>query len=396
MAAVGTFDWANPHAMREARERLKITLDRVAAQSEGLDEDFLRVAARDVAEWELGTAEPGFEQLRTLAEIYVCPVGWFFLDHIPREEVKLDFRGLGPSTMLSPETRQTLARFVETIEVTERVAKDAGHSLQPRLVPGDLANVESVVFEQRRSLGFSEKVRESWTSPEAAFDWWRSRVEGLGIYCFVMPLESGDIRGASLRGPGGGAFILINTQDAEWNTGRLFTLLHEFGHLIASQSLVCSFRGDSERMANRFAARMLLGHGELRTRLAELELLAFRTLWSDAVLDEIRKPFFVSRDVVSIGLQELALAPPDFYFSRRALWSSRAKRSGATRKGGGGGRPKKTYELRLTKLGYSFASLVSSPQVYERVSPLELAYMLDVKVERVPEILDAFRRATSG
>jgi Zn-dependent peptidase ImmA (M78 family) len=388
MATAITFEWANPTAMSEARTRLHLSHADVSAQSKNLDVDYVRVSAEDLAAWEAGEAEPNFDELRTLAEIYVCPVGWFFLPHIPKEDVKLDFRTLDPSSKLSPETRQTLARFIEALESAERIAVEAGRSLIPKLETIDLANIDAVVADQRRILGFTDKQRQSWANPEQAFDWWRRRIERLGVFCFVMPLESGDIRGASLRGPGGGAFILVNTQDAEASTGRLFTLLHEYGHLIASQNSVCSFRGDAERQANRFAARMLLGHDELKEQLVKLGLLKFRKVWSDPVQDEIRKPFFVSRDVISIALQELDLAPPDFYSSRRALWSSRARP-----KGGGRARPKKAYEQRLTKFGYSFASLVSSPEVYEKVSPLELAYLLDVKVEKLPVLLEELGRA---
>jgi Zn-dependent peptidase ImmA (M78 family) len=205
-----------------------------------------------------------------------------------------------------------------------------------------------------------------------------------------LRLDTGDVRGASLRGTQGGAFALVNSQDVESNSGRLFTLLHEYGHLVAAENSVCSFRGDEERLANRFAARMLLGLDELRHRLGELGRLSQRANWSDDLLDEIRRPLFVSRDVVTLSLQELQLAPADLYARKRGMWSSR--------KPGGRGRgmAKKRAEQRLTKLGYSFTKLVSSRQVEENASPLELAYLLDVKVERLSELLRELRDATAG
>ena len=54
---------------------------------------------------------------------------------------------------------------------------------------------------------------------------------------------------------------------------------------------------------------MLLSYDDLRKRLSELQQLAFSDTWSDNLLDEIRKTFAVSRDVVAIALQEINLAP---------------------------------------------------------------------------------------
>src|SRR5947209_7118047 len=111
MTATATAKWANPGALKQARERLALPPAEVARQSRELGGDFLPVEERDLTAWESGTAEPDFEALSTLAEIYVCPVGWFFLDAIPREPERFDYRGLGPGGDVIGSTRQTLARF---------------------------------------------------------------------------------------------------------------------------------------------------------------------------------------------------------------------------------------------------------------------------------------------
>ncbi len=131
------------------------------------------------------------------------------------------------------------------------------------------------------------------------------------------------MRGASIW-YGEYPFILVNHQDAEAATGRLFTLLHEFAHLISVQDegIACDFRGagrgeNPEPFANRFAARLLLLPDELRARVHEVGE-ARREDWPDHLLDRLRKPFMVSRDVVAILLQEMGLAPQDFYERKRA------------------------------------------------------------------------------
>jgi len=49
---------------------------------------------------------------------------------------------------------------------------------------------------------------------------------------------------------------------------------------------------------------------------------------------------------------------------------------------------------KLQMVGSTLAGILSSRQAESAVSALDLAEMLDVKVERVPAILEAFREAT--
>jgi len=198
-----------------------------------------------------------------------------------------------------------------------------------------------------------------------------------------MKLEHGDIRGASIWLDNEIPFALVNQNDVESAAGRVFTLLHEYAHLIVRKGgLVCDFRGRSKKQnpepfANRFAARMLISYQELESRLIELDLLSKREFWSDEVLDKIRKPFFVSRDVVVITLQELDLAPRDFYQKRRALWEKR-KPGGR----GKGGRPTDS-ELAFRRIGYSLGRVLSTKPANSLLPLTDLSYVLDMKVERI-------------
>ena len=242
-------------------------------------------------------------------------------------------------------------------------------------------------------MGFSPDARNKWTDPDDAFVWWRKRIEEQGVFCFQMKLEIGDIRGASIWFKSRYPFILVNHQDIESAAGRIFTLLHEYAHIIlGGDGLVCDFRGlhptqGPETFANRFAARMLLSYDDLQKRLKEIDSYGFSETWSDNLLDNIRLPFSVSRDVVAIALQEMNLAPSDFYNSKRALWEKK-KLFG---RGGGGGRPTNN-ELKLREIGYSLTRILSKPGREESLPVDDLSSVLGMKVEKVPEFLNWVRR----
>ncbi len=394
---INTSTWVNRSVLSWARKRLGFSEKDVEELSKNLGKFYISIEERELKQWEEGTAQPYLEELETLSEIYVCPVGYFFLETLPEEPLGLSFRGLASEKegKLKPLSQQTLRRFLQlakwTIHTIEQLGVEWKVSPQPPTTKllNQSIDVETLVQQERERLGFTSEVRRTWTDTNAAFLWWRRKIEAQGIFCFQMKLEFGDIRGASTWLDSRYPFILVNHQDVETATGRMFTLLHEYCHVItAREGIVCDFRGlrpsdEPEPLANQFASRMLVSHDEVGRRLREIDEYQHKEIWSDQVLDEIRKPFFVSRDVVAIMLQEMDLAPGDFYQRKRIEWDKRKPWG----RGGGGGRPT-NKELKLREIGFSLTRLLSERSAKATLPIDDLSYVLDMKVEKVPEFLN--------
>jgi Zn-dependent peptidase ImmA (M78 family) len=388
-----TSTWINPSVLAWARSRLGFSEKDVEDLSKTLGQFYVPVTESEIRQWENGAAQPSLEQLETLSELYVCPVGYFFLEAPPQELLGLSFRGLAPEKegRLKPLTLQTLRRFHQLAEWTIQTIEQLGIAWNvniPSPASSRVDDLRVLLAREKERLGFTPDLRKEWSDANAAFVWWRRKIEAQGIFCFQLKLDAEDVRGASRWFNARYPFILVNHQDVETATGRLFTLLHEYYHLLTSEEgIVCDFRGlrpgeASEPPANRFAARMLLSHDELQQRLREIGEYNYKSDWKDDTLDEIRGPFFVSRDVVAIMLQEMGLAPNNFYNMKRAKWEKRTPWGR-----GGGGRPT-NKELKLREIGYSLARMLSE-KATEGVVPLDdLSYVLDMKVERVPEFLN--------
>ena len=220
--------------------------------------------------------------------------------------------------------------------------------------------------------------------------WWRRRIEDQGIFCLEMKLDSKDMRGASIWRRERYPFILINHQDAEFATGRLFTLLHEYAHLLlAKEGIACDFRGREPRegvepVANRFVAEMLLPSMTFERHLKRTRAYTYNEHWPDSALDRLREPFFVSRDVVCIRLAEMELAPSDFYQRKRGEWEQKY----AGRPAWGRGRPLTKKERKATELGSSALRAFVALRDKGTLPVLESAYVLDMKVEKVEEFLE--------
>ncbi len=385
--------WVNPSVLRWARERLRLTPDDVARESRALARShFAPILPEELLGWEEGTGgEPTLAQLETLAEIYLCPVGWFFLDAPPQQRLPLSLRGGARDlTALSAPTRRAMERFFElarwTVVLLGQLDRQWEVRIRPREISPSLSEVEERAREYRQRLGWTETVRREMASdPREAFHWWRRTVEGLGVFCFELPLDPQEVRGAALWHEGI-PFILVNHEDREAATGRIFTLLHEFAHLVsAEETFVCDFHETSRReslepFANRFAARLLLTPEELIARLEQLGAGEPREEWSDSLLDKARQPFFVSRDVVAILLEEMGLAPRGFYEQKRQQWE------GQKRWGRGGRRPTRN-EQKLQEVGYSMLRLLDRAAQEPGFSWMDAALMLGLKVEKLEQFL---------
>ncbi|MDO8691184.1 MAG: ImmA/IrrE family metallo-endopeptidase [Dehalococcoidia bacterium] len=354
------------------------------------------ITAGQVEAWESCQAAPELADLEVLAELYLCPVGYFFLDDPPPEEVPLDFRGLAPekSGVLSYETNYNLRHFVRLVEYASTLVRSLG--LEWTVTLGDARiddPVEDIAKAQRAGLGATLENRRKWASANEAFQFWRRAIEDAGVFVFSLKLDPKDVRGASYWAAPSLPAILVNRADAEASTGRTFTLLHEWAHLlIKEQGVVCDFRGaqehaGAERFANALAAEMILPRDEFEAHVRKENLYGYRDSWGDQLIDRARTPFRVSRDVVAVLLEDLELAPRGFYRRKRAAWEQRSQFFARVAKAGS--RQGMTKSLRkLNEFGLSMSKLVTAGYQRGAVSTVSLADLLDMKIERAQKFAD--------
>ncbi|MFQ5874586.1 MAG: ImmA/IrrE family metallo-endopeptidase [Dehalococcoidia bacterium] len=378
--------WVTPEVLRWAREQVGLSVE-LAARKLGL-------APETIMAWETGEDSPLLRDLELLAEIYDCPVGYFFLASPPSsEDLRLDFRGVAPGKEASftYETRLRLRQFVRLIDYASYLLQSLEIRWEPS-IPTSAADgsIESIVSRALEQLGIDSQTRSKWSSPQQAFDGWRAAIEQQGIFVIALKLGPGELRGASVWTDPGPPSILVNHADVEAATGRCFTLLHEYAHLlIGQQGMACDFRGQGdqaaiERFANSFAAESIVPRKVFVGFLKANHRHMFREFWGDSLLDEIRAPFQASRDTVAILLEDLSLAPRGYYSQRRRMWD---RRRPFGRPGRGGGQTK--VDRRIRELGYNLSTLLSAADRQGVTSKLELAEILDMKVERTSEFIAA-------
>ena len=118
--------------------------------------------------------------------------------------------------------------------------------------------------QARSQLAVLVDEQTSWPSSSAALAAWPKAVEAYGILVFSLPLGEASCRGFSIWD----SYSPLIALNSCWNPeARIFTLFHEYGHLLTRTNSACLNAGISslpldgdpiERWCEEFAAALLL------------------------------------------------------------------------------------------------------------------------------------------
>lgn len=308
--------WARESAglsLEQASERTKFGVEVVKAWESEEDE-----------------AAPSIAQLRKLGEAYRRPIAVFFLADPPQGfAAHREFRrlaGILPGSE-SPELLATLRWAVfrrEAAMELHRLVGEAPHHMRTALHPG--MDAEEAGHDIRELLGVTWRGQTEWASAYEALNAWRSAMEAKGVLVFQSSgVELEEMRGTCIPDqplP----VILLNSKDAPH--GRIFSLLHEFAHILLhaggyQTSRMVGLRSPEEQplevAANAFAAAALLPSHSF---LATAEQYTGAAEGDDDALRRLAQKVKVSPEVILRRLVTLRKAPEGIYRRKRDAWGA--------------------------------------------------------------------------
>lgn len=265
-----------------------------------------------ILDWEAGQAHPTYSQLERLADEYGVSVNVLLLPAPPRiPQPPPDFRSpSGGREPISRIARRELRRARHLQSLLGEVQVFPSPAL-PAIPPGQDA-AETV----REALGVTIAEQLAWKSHERAFGTWRAAIGRLGILVLQYRLPDGELQGLSLPATTGGPPVIFVNQ-GDWINARIFTLLHELGHLVlAHEGGICDpwrlgpalSGGSLEGRCNRLAGAVLVPGEHLRAQPEAWQLAAEQ---DDAevirLLGSLGNRYRVSRQVVWYRIHGLGL-----------------------------------------------------------------------------------------
>ena len=196
---------------------------------------------QQVEQWRLGEKALTFHQLENLSKASRIPLGYFFLQNPPREELPL----LEYRTVDSLELQRPSRELIDTVQNMEDIQawmrdylKDAGFS--PLTFVGSqrqTLELKAVVAAMLEELGLSHQWYREGKCPEDLIKLLRRKAE----YAGILVMSSGIVGANTHRQLSVDEFraftlldnyaplIFLNTADSA--NGRLFSLVHEMAHI---------------------------------------------------------------------------------------------------------------------------------------------------------------------
>jgi len=376
----------NPAVLKWARESAGLGVQDVAKR--------IGASVDTVGKWESGEREPTLRVLEELSIFYKRPLAAFFLPAPPQEPpLPTDFRVLPgkESLPLSKKTRLAIREARRLQALATELMKEMGLDIEAKIWKTSLkANPEEVAAEERRRLGVGIEEQLSWGNSYLAFYSWRQAIERLNVLVFQLRMPVEEARGFSLL-DGELPAIVVNASDAIH--ARIFTLLHEYGHLLLSTAGVClpvegpiaeAITPEVEKFCNHFAGALLVPKDALH-KDEQVRSIARSGTVSDEAIDQIAKKFKVSKQVIWRRMQLTGLIPLKKYQTKLEVWEKEAaeKELKERRKSSFGIPPAKRC---IQEKGPQFTSLILEAKDRDLITYSDVADYLSIRVKHLEKV----------
>ena len=348
-----------------------------------------KIDLHDLGEWEAGHELPSLAQLRELGRIYKRPLAVFFLAEPPlRFDAQREFRRLAgtvpgeESSKLVFALRWAAFRRGTAIELRNLLGTTPR---QDYLRLGPKMDPEAAGTEIRQFLGVNWSTQMEWTEQYQALNGWRAAVERKDVLVFqtsTVPIK--EMRATCIPDqplP----IILLNSKDNPH--GRVFSLLHEFVHILLHAGGHRTSRMIGERSpeeqplevaANAFASATLLPASSFLT-IATSFPRASRG--DDDALRRFAQAVNLSPEVILRRLVTLNKASEAVYRSKRHQWTGTPWPEQAKSSGG----PPEEIKI-IARDGPRYTQLVMNAYDQRLISTNAASDYLGVKPRHFPNI----------
>jgi Zn-dependent peptidase ImmA (M78 family) len=341
--------------------------------------------------WESGEARPTIAQLRAAANVYKRPLAVFYLSEPPLTfQAMRDFRRLpsDEAVAYSPELHLAIRRARARREVALDLLREAGDEPTLPSVPAESADsFQGLAEAARELLGVPLEEQWHWKDRYKALRGWTTALENAGVLVFqTSEVDLTETRGFSIT-DSPLAVIVANAKDSP--RGRVFTLMHEFAHILLRDGGLCDLRDAEEThlsperrtevFCNQVAAEVLV---PMKSLLVDVEGYEKRRdgIWSDDDLESLSVRYSVSREVILRRLLTLGLTTERFYQQKRAEYLEAYARQPAKE-----GRPS-YHRIQVRDLGRAYLGIVLDAYHREAINSSDLSEYLGVRLKHVPRL----------
>ncbi len=344
-----------------------------------------------VKEIESGKRNPTMSQLNILSKKYQRPIASFFLSE-PKQEKAMpkDYRFL--SNKINVFDRKTIIVIRRTRSLQNlgnELSLNINYASKTEIKKAKLTdNPDLIASEYRKLLYLDLEKQRRFKDAYKMFGYLRDVLENLNIFVFQFSMPIDDARGFALADEVPN-IVVINSKDSI--EARLFTLMHEVGHIMLGETVVdlpdesLVIKSNIEEWCNAFSSAFLLPN--------EVSIDLFNknndSLTRTDTLNTLSRKYKVSKAVLLVKMVNLDYISRQEFESVFARYTFREERVETKKKQAKG----TTSDQRcLSEMGNKFVSLVANNFDKELITYNDALSFLSIKSKNFDKVLARARK----
>ncbi len=375
-----------PELLKWARNSFGLSIEEAAKK--------IGIKTSKLEEWEAGTSHPTISQLRKISNVYKRPLAVFFLPEVPKTfDAMKDFRRIaeGGEIRKSPNLLLEIRRAYYRREIALEIAEEMDEKIDFNIHFSVEDDPEEVASDIRNLLNMSNEQQFNFKDGYEALNYWKGAIEKLNILIFQTSqysrIDVSEMRGFSISGDKF-PVIVINSKDSI--SGKIFTILHEFTHIVLNNGGICDledYRGaesESQRIeafCNHVAGAVLVP-ADLLLKTDIIKSRQDNPIWTNNELDSLSSLFSVSKEVILRRLLILGFTNETFYNRKRREFIEFYKTLETKRQEGYA----PYYRLVIRNNGNYFVRLILNAYYQQIISSSQLSDFLGTKLKHLSKI----------
>lgn len=355
----------------------------------------LKVSLTAISNWLRGKSSPTLKQLEGLAMLIKRPLAAFFLSEPQKEPpTPKDYRMLpGKEGEFDKKTILAIRRARRLQKVSKELSENLNANLS-RLLPiiNPSENPKTIAEKYRADFKFDGGTQRKLKTPYEAFNLLRDIIEDKNVIIFQIPMPIEDARGFTLVDDSP-AVIVINSRDLI--EARVFTLMHEFGHVLLNKSgvsmpeitLFVKNVETVEKWCNDFSSAFLLPEA-----LAKKEFSLNKEILTETnILNKFSRAYKVSKAMLLYNMSKLGYISKSKYDAVLERYKPKILRPKEKSEKKGGFRLTADKQC-VSERGQRFVSLVANNVDKGFITHSDALDYLSIKVKNLDKVMSKAKK----
>jgi len=352
----------------------------------------LKTSVAVVGKIESGERNPTFRQLNILSSAYRRPVAAFLLSK-PKEEkpIPKDYRMLpGKKDVFDKKTILVLRKARDLQEIGRELSKNIDYQTKPKIERVNVSiNPKELGGKYREKFDLTEEKQKSFKTPYKFFNYLRDTLEDMNILVFQFSMPVEDARGFVFVDEFPNT-IVINTKDTI--EARIFSLMHEFGHILLGESVIDfpdlmeTRKNEFENWCDEFASSLLLPEN-----ISKPVFDSNRSVLTDTkTLKTLSRSYKLSKAMLLVNMRKLQYITKNEYEDVLNRYKPKDKKKIKKGEKQGGGLP--SDKRCLSQIGTKFVSIVANNYDSRLITYTDALNYLSIKSKSFDKVLVEARK----